>query len=521
MDEHRWSSEKIKMNFLKEKQTLVETKREKNKILISDDEEEVHKVTKLLLNDFIFEGMGMKFFDTYSAEETKRLLKNHNDFEILFKDVVMESKIAGFEVVEYLRKDLQNSETRIILRTGQPGEAPVEEIINKYDINDYRIKTELTVTRLKTSLYSALRSYRDIKKLSHYQEDLEKIIKSSAKIFTNNSIDDFLICILEELNSFHSKSSEMLLLRSEDTSEPTGFISVNNCESYTIVAATGKYKSIIGKEINDIPELAEIYETICACMDSDEEHSNSINPVEKGLVICNSSYNRVRHSIFIQGDISLFDTNLINIFLSNFSVALDNFILNNRLDETRKEFVYALAETVESHFEETGNHVKRISEMAYNFALVNNFSFQEAEMLKLTSAMHDLGKVSIPDYILKKPGKLSHDEFEVIKTHSEKGFQILSQSGDSILKMAAQIALNHHERSDGSGYPQGLEGRNIPLFARIVSIIDVFDVITHRRCYKEKESRETALLFITENKGKMFDPDLVDLFIKNLDAILS
>ncbi len=130
----------------------------------------------------------------------------------------------------------------------------------------------------------------------------------------------------------------------------------------------------------------------------------------------------------------------------------------------------------------------------YQFCLCNHYSYSESEVVKVASTMHDLGKIAIPDKILKKPGRLDTDEFEVIKSHTTHGYKILNNSDLEVLKIAADIALNHHEKFDGSGYPAGKKGREIPLNARMLSIIDVFDAMTHRRIYKEAVSQEETLL---------------------------
>ena len=158
--------------------------------------------------------------------------------------------------------------------------------------------------------------------------------------------------------------------------------------------------------------------------------------------------------------------------------------------------------------------------MMYNFALLLNFSHSEAEILKMASMMHDIGKIAIPDSILKKPGKLTEEEFEIIKTHPSVGYKIFEKSDLDMLRISANLALNHHEKYDGSGYPNGLKEEEILLEARMLSIIDVFDAMTHKRVYKDAFSTEEALDYIRNQKGKHFDPELVDIFISNIEGIL-
>lgn len=157
--------------------------------------------------------------------------------------------------------------------------------------------------------------------------------------------------------------------------------------------------------------------------------------------------------------------------------------------------------------------------MMYQFALKVHFSYAEAEMVKVASTMHDVGKIAIPDAILKKKGRLTMEEFEQVQEHSRIGYKILSKSNLDILKLAAELALNHHERFDGTGYPNGMMGRVIPLSSRMLAIVDVFDAMTHKRVYKEAAPMEEAISYLRDQKGRHFDPELVEVFIKNLEEI--
>ena len=485
------------------------------KIVIADDDEEVHHVTKLIFRGFLFEGHPLEIIDTYSAAQTVEIFQTTSDIAVLFLDVVMEKHFSGLDVVKTVRENLSNSSVRIVLRTGQPGEAPEEEVIRDYDINDYRIKTELTANRLKTTLYSALRSFRDIQSLEKHKAGLEKIIKTTSTLFENNSLKDFLTSMLEELSNFQHDNPEMLYVRGESNEINHGFVTVGERKKNLIVAATGKYENYIGMDIEAIPELAHLTHWI-----KDNNGEKIIHRLKEGFIIESRGKSQLNNFIFIDGNWESFDFELIQLFLSNFSVALDNFILSNLLNSTQRDVLYALGETVECHFEETGNHVKRISEMMYHFALHKGLPLSECEMVKIASSMHDLGKIAIPDAILKKPGNLSKEEFDIIKTHSVHGYSILSKSKVPLLSLAAEIALHHHERYDGTGYPSQLAGKNISLNARMMAIVDVFDAMTHRRVYKDAIDIDHALLYLNDNKGKHFDPELVDLFIENLDSIL-
>ncbi len=192
-------------------------------------------------------------------------------------------------------------------------------------------------------------------------------------------------------------------------------------------------------------------------------------------------------------------------------------ILNKEITDTQKEVVFTMGAIGESRSKETGNHVKRVAEYSKLFVQLLGMKDEEAELLRMASPMHDIGKIAIPDNILKKPGKLTNDEFDIMKTHSALGYEMLKHSNREILKTASIVAEQHHERWDGKGYPNGLEKENIHLFARITTIADVFDALGSHRVYKEAWSDDKIFNLFKEESGKQFDPNLMKLFFDNID----
>ncbi len=179
-----------------------------------------------------------------------------------------------------------------------------------------------------------------------------------------------------------------------------------------------------------------------------------------------------------------------------------------------------MGEIGEIRSKETGNHVKRVAEYSYILAKGLGMSEEEAELIRIASPMHDIGKVAIPDAILQKPGKLSEEEYELMKSHTKIGYQLLNNSSRRLLKAAAIVAYQHHEKWDGSGYPQGLKGEDIHIYGRITAIADVFDALASDRVYKKAWEIDRILPLFAEERGKHFDPRLVDVFIDQLPNIL-
>ncbi len=192
------------------------------------------------------------------------------------------------------------------------------------------------------------------------------------------------------------------------------------------------------------------------------------------------------------------------------------FKLHKEIEDTQKEIVYKMGEIGETRSKETGNHVKRVAEYSRILAKHYGLSNDEIATLFTASPMHDIGKVGIADNILKKPGKLTPEEWEIMKTHSEIGYNILKGSKREVLKAAAIISYEHHEKWDGSGYPRGLKADNIHIFGRITAVADVFDALGSHRYYKEAWEDEKIFAFLKEQKGKHFEPKLIDIFLKIL-----
>lgn len=194
--------------------------------------------------------------------------------------------------------------------------------------------------------------------------------------------------------------------------------------------------------------------------------------------------------------------------------------LNREIKDTQKEILYRLGEVAENHSKETGQHVRRVAEYSYLMAKLCSLNDEEQEILYATAPMHDIGKLTIPESILHKPGKLTDDEFEIMKTHALKGAEMFSNSDRPFMKAARIVASQHHENYDGTGYPYGMAEEDIHIYGRIVAIADVFDALSVERVYKPAWPMEKILEFMRSERGKKFDPALIDIFFENLDEFL-
>jgi len=191
--------------------------------------------------------------------------------------------------------------------------------------------------------------------------------------------------------------------------------------------------------------------------------------------------------------------------------------LNNKVSSSQEEILTRIGMIAETRSKETSNHVRRVAEYSKILASELNMNTKEIELLYNATALHDIGKVATPDYILNKPGKLTKEEFEIMKRHSSDGYAMLKDTGNKIIKAGAIIAHEHHEKWDGTGYPRGIKGEEIHIFARITAIADVFDALGSKRTYKDAWDLNEIGEFINSQSGKHFDPRLVEIFNERFD----
>ncbi len=299
-----------------------------------------------------------------------------------------------------------------------------------------------------------------------------------------------------------------------------------------------KYKKVvvsIGDSVVKIKNIEDEEEklknSIVEVINQNKEYSHKI---ESKIALVSSEFiNFTYFSIlFLLGLIFLFIVILGYKVYKNIGLSVDEIqskiddgllqikSLNEEISNTQKEVVFTMGSIGESRSKETGNHVKRVAEYSKLLGLYCGLSNEEAELLKQASPMHDIGKVAIPDAILNKPGRFDDDEREIMNTHAQLGFEMLKHSNRPLLKMASIVALEHHEKWDGSGYPRGLSGENIHIYGRITALADVFDALGSDRCYKKAWDDEKIFNLFKEEKGKHFDPKLIDIFFEHLDEFL-
>jgi len=481
------------------------------KVMLVDDEPAIHEVTKMTLGDFSFDNRGLEFISVMSGAEAQQAIVDHPDTALMLLDVVMETDYAGLEVAKFVREKTNNKSVRIVLRTGQPGQAPEKQVITEYDINDYKEKTELTASKLFTLMYASLRSYRDIIALEANKKGLKQVIKASSNIFEQQNLQNFTQGVLEQITSLLHLESTAAYFKAD------GLAAEHEGDDFNIIAGIGAFKGLAGNQASNhlTPEI--IHDLHKAIKDGTNHYEGDRFT---GFFKSSRGTENLLHLSGL-GKMSELDCNLMEVFAKNVGIAYENIELHEDLEETQREIVYRLGEAVETRSKETGNHVKRVAEISKLLALGYGLNDDEAEIIRLASPMHDLGKIGIPDAILNKAGRHTPEEFEVMKTHAILGYEMLKSSNRRILKAGAIIARDHHEKWAGGGYPHNIKGKDIHVYGRITAVADVFDALGSNRCYKKAWDTNKIVDLFNEERGQQFEPQLVDGLMNNLDQVLA
>lgn len=485
------------------------------KIVIVDDEPAVHEVTRLALEGVRFGGHGLQFISCHSAAEGRQAMQAHPDAALVLLDVVMEEEHAGLDLARYIREVLGNRLVRIVLRTGQPGQAPERNVITDYDINDYKEKTELTAGKLFTLVYASLRAFRDLNTIEQSRRGLTTVIEASADIFKLSSLDRFARGVLEQMAGLMQTKPAALYMKAPASVD--GFAVTFNDDRWRGIAGLGRYDQPSGIDIEDVlpPGHRELL--------AEARHCGGTLHRDRVLVTYFEDKLGNKNALLLDGvePPDEIERDLVELFTRNVSIAFENIYLQKNLEETQQEIIYLLGEAVETRSQETGQHVKRVAEICRSLALACGLPALEADTVHAAAPLHDLGKIGIPDAILNKPGRHTDEERAIMQTHAEIGHRMLGHSRRKVLQAAAIIALEHHERWDGQGYPNRKQGEQIHLYGRISAIADVFDALLSERCYKRPWPIADVVALFNAERGKQFDPQLVDLFLARLDDMLA
>lgn len=286
-------------------------------LLVVDDDREVHDVTRLALDGFEFSGRPLAIHSAYSGWEAREYMTEHSNIAAILLDVVMESDSAGLDCVRYIREELENRFVRIVLRTGQPGQAPEYDVITQYDINDYKEKTELTRQKLFTCVYTSLSCYRDLVALEKNRRGLLRVIEASSDLFRLSSLDDFAQGVIEQLSALMYLDQDFLVVRT------SGLALEEGEDRFQVVASTGKFEGLdCEKKLAE--EHPEVRQRIDEALSMQENHYG-----HDYVVALYRKLQKTQNVLYISGDKPLDEPNvsLVELFARNVAIAHEKLCL--------------------------------------------------------------------------------------------------------------------------------------------------------------------------------------------------
>ncbi len=484
------------------------------KVLVVDDDPGIHAITKTVLRDLVYDSRNLECISANGRFEAEKVYEENQDIALVLLDVVMEENDSGLRFVRYIREEQKNSMVRIILRTGHAGLVPSKQIIVDYDINDYEEKTDLTAQKLYTTVIASLRNYRDLKeletrsaRLERHRNGLDLISRSSESLFGARGFRDFAAGAYRQLLGLIPGNEQNI----------SAFVACQDGDGFKCLLGQGGFSDCAGSNPKDLIG-EEAMESLRALK---REGRNLL--IRDMTVFLYEDARKYRLLLYVAGAVGLEiqDYQILDIYASNVGVAFENIRLSSEIVGTQEDLIARLGEVVETRSHDTAQHVRRVGALCGLLAEHAGMDEIAVHGLKMASVLHDIGKIGIPDDILLKPDVLTDAEFDVIRRHTTVGYNLLANSTRPLLRTAAEICLQHHEKMDGSGYPNGLSGDDISLNARIVSICDVFDSLVHDRQHRKTWTYRAAAEFLVQEKGRSFDPRLIDIFMENLDSAIA
>jgi signal transduction histidine kinase len=424
------------------------------KIAIIDDDHAVHDGTRFALSDYRLNGQGLEILSAYSAADGRQLMRSHPDVAVVLLDVIMETDTAGLDLVEFIREDLKNETVRIILRTGQPGQAPERRVIVDYDINDYKAKTELTADKLFTALTAALRSYLQLQRMVETRRGLEIIIEAASALFDFRSMQRLAEGVLTQVSSLlNVDCAGILVLREPDYSQ----------EGFSVLAGSGCYSRFIGSGLSEIldQDLRRLVQ------EAFTRRRHEFSPQRSVLYIQTLSGREVVVVLEAARQLSDTDRALVEIFCSRFSIAFDNVILYEQLQRANA----GLEERVAERTQDLTTANRRLAAQWARLRQANSF---KSEILGTVA--HDLknplsvilGRTEILKELIAKTGALN-GEAQAQIAHIRDAANRLTGMVDDLVADAMADALDisvRREPVDISILVQEVAEANRPLAAR-------------------------------------------------------
>lgn len=483
------------------------------KVLIVDDEPEIHAVTKLALSDFALDGKGLTFISAYNGAEAVDALKQHKDIAVILLDVVMETEDAGLRVANAVRNELHNHFTRIILRTGQPGQAPERSVIVDYDINDYKSKTELTAQKLFTVMIASLRSYRDIMAIEDSRVGLEKVLLASTDLFNRHSLEQFMEGLIHQLSSVLGCSKDAAYITSAIAGhEP---LHAMNSSSLYVFAGNGDYAQERGKLLENVLTTDQYKSCIRALRDKQivfaDDHivAHCAGKSGEGALLYLTGLHR---------KVSEIDRLLVKLFAENVQIAFENVMRINQTKLFHNRIIEQLSRSTDLS-EQSSVATLRVSALAGVIGQQLELGAEALKTMRLAMPLMGLEYSCLTQLLLNGS---NNDISQCVQNLSDytKGYKFKTELEDGkIITLALTMAKQHLEFWDGTGYPHKLTSKAIAIESQIVAAAHVFNTLICQQAPNYQWPLQDVVAFFEQQSGRAFHPDIVNAIVHQQEAL--
>ena len=478
-------------------------------VLVFDPEGALHAIVSQAVQGETFFGRPVEVLHARDQDTCFDHFKRSDDIAMAIVPLGSESTQSEFDVAHYIRRVLRKHAARLVVNMLHSAYVPDLESLAEYDVDDCLDPQRLSVAHIRSLIQGRLRAYRGILSFDSHRSSLDQVLEAMASNQKSISVDELSDRALFQLVRLFGVESPQLFL----VSKPLIFDDEGRAKRW--LRSTDLRQSVVYSSLGDDAPVADlILDQVGLAIEAQLSMDNQV-----GYAAYNGLAGGIGESVlYVQhgGRLNDWMRSLLEVFAQSLAVTFEKVILQDSLRNHQKELVYLLGRAVEQRSRETGAHVQRVSQCSAHLAKLVGLPEEIVTLIGLASPLHDVGKLAIPDNILNKPEALTAEEWVVMRTHATHGRDILMESRNPVMQMAARIAYSHHEKWNGSGYPLGLRGKNIPIEGRITALVDVFDALGSRRIYKAAWSREAVESELLKGKGQHFDPVLVDLFLANL-----
>lgn len=457
------------------------------KVLISDDDPQIHSITKLVLDDYEFEGRPLELLHSFSREETKQVLLAHPDTALILLDIAMDQADDGLKIAEWIRQTWKNTRIRIVLRTGQVTDLPELDLFRRYDINDFKTKTELTYQKLISTLHTSLRTWSAIGQTERGIRHLQAMVGLGTQDLTPRDQQTFLDLLFLQIETLWGESLDCLFLRGDPPQ---------------IVQASGRFEPWQGQDLGSVGALSGLTEQLSVLP---RNHGLQFLTTETGCFLFPEPvFSGEPGILYIEDSQDQGERDELLFLLGQYTMAYDQFRLMGYSRDLQDQTLFTHMGLLENPDDpQAYRRFQRVSRFMETLARCWDYPEDEVETLRLASLFY---RLDLSTYSSPAPGSAPNPV---------AGAALLETFPPPLYRRAAVLARHHRENWDGTGFPQGLKGPEIPFEARMLRLADALDQVCQDSSGCSSAAWSDRIIDLRRQRGSQFDPQVFDVFWEN------